>query len=111
MSDEVEFTQLAPTMYVAGQLEVADIERLVTLGVNTLVCNRPDGEGGQTDSATIGAAAQAAGIDFAYLPMATPDDTAGQVGLFKEILGQGGVVMAYCRTGRRSSTLWETATK
>lgn len=111
MSDKVEFTQLAPNMHVAGQLAVTDIERLTELGVNTLVCNRPDGEADQTSSSVMAEAATASGIDFVYLPMTTPDDTSGHSAKLKEIIGSGGVVMAYCRTGKRSSSLWEAATR
>ena len=107
MTEKVEFTKLAPYFYVAGQLEVSDITRLVPLGVNTLVCNRPDGEAGQTSSKLISAAAEAAGIKFVYLPMTNPDDTVSQGIKMKEVLVDGGVVLAYCRTGRRSSALWK----
>lgn len=111
MTNNIEFTQLAPELYVAGQLEVSDIERLAPLGVNTLVCNRPDGEAEQPSSTIIGAAAQAAGIKFVYLPMTNPDDTATQCVEFKEVLADSGVVLAYCRTGRRSSALWQSTIK
>jgi sulfide:quinone oxidoreductase len=111
MSDKAEFMQIAPNIHVAGQLEVADIDRLVKLGVNTLVCNRPDGEADQTSSSVIAEAAAESGIDFVYLPMTTPDDTSGHSVRMKEVLEDGGVVMAYCRTGRRSSALCEAATK
>lgn len=111
MTENAEFTQLAPNMYVAGQLELSDVERLGTLGINTLVCNRPDGEADQTSSNIIAAAAKAAGINFVYLPMASPEDTLSQKQEFKKVLAEGGVVLAYCRTGRRSSTLWQESIK
>ena len=111
MTEEVEFTQLAPDFYVAGQLDVSDIERLILLGINTLVCNRPDGEADQTSSKIISAAAEAANIKFVYLPMTNPDDTATQCVEFKEVLADSGVVLAYCRTGRRSSALWQSTIK
>ncbi|MBL4710779.1 MAG: TIGR01244 family phosphatase [Flavobacteriales bacterium] len=111
MTEAVEFTKLAPDVYVAGQLEVSDIKRLVPLGVNTLVCNRPDGEADQTSSELISAAAEAAGIKFVYLPMTNPDDTVNQSSKFREVLVNGGVVLAYCRTGRRSSALWQSTNK
>lgn len=111
MSSDEAFNEVAPNVLVAGQLNVDDIPRLVRAGVNTLVCNRPDGEADQTSSATIAAAAKDAGIDFVYLPMATPDDATMQSDQFKQVLANGGKVLAYCRTGRRSSALWEAATR
>ena len=111
MSKDVEFTQLAPNVYVAGQLEVKDIARMGPLGVSTLVCNRPDGEADQTESAAMSAAAEAAGIRFVYLPMSNPEDTVEQRIEFKAVLAEKGVVLAYCRSGRRSSKLWEASTQ
>ncbi|MBV1932038.1 MAG: hypothetical protein KUG71_10010, partial [Porticoccaceae bacterium] len=78
MTENTEFTQLAPSMYVAGQLELSDVQRLGALGINTLVCNRPDGEADQTSSSVISAAAKAVGINFVYLPMTNPEDTLSQ---------------------------------
>ena len=111
MTKNVEFTQLEANVYVAGQLEVSDLKRLGALGVNTLVCNRPDGEADQPDSSVIAAAASELGIDFVYLPMTSPDDTISQKEEFRKVLAEGGVVLAYCRTGRRSSTLWQESRK
>ncbi len=111
MSNETEITQLAPGMYAAGQLEIADIERAVTLGVTTIVCNRPDDEADQTSSTIIAAAAQVEGIRFEYLPMANPEAAHTQLERFKQVLTNSKVVLAYCRTGRRSSILWAESTK
>lgn len=111
MNNGVKFKQLAPDMYVAGQLEVSDMERALALGVNTLICNRPDGEADQTSSAAMAAAAQAVGIRFVYLPMASPGDAARQRDGFIEALADGGVILAYCRSGRRSTVLWQESTQ
>jgi uncharacterized protein (TIGR01244 family) len=111
MTKNVELTQLAEDVYVAGQLEVSDVARLEALGITTLVCNRPDGEADQTSSSVISAAAKAAGINFVYLPMTNPEDTLSQKKKFKQVLAEDGAVLAYCRTGRRSSTLWQESIK
>mgnify|MGYP003673283280 FL=1 len=111
MSTKEPFNRVAPGVLVAGQLEVSDIDRMVEAGVRTLVCNRPDGEGDQPSSQTLAAAAEAVGIDFVYLPMANPEEADKQSDAFKKVLARGGVVLAYCRTGRRSTALWEAVTK
>lgn len=111
MSEQVEIVQLAPNVYVTGQISESDIERISNLGVRVVVCNRPDGEADQVPSAQMAALAEAAGMTFVYLPMDKPDDTSTQAPVFKEILARGDKVLAYCRTGRRSSTLWQEATR
>lgn len=111
MSEHVEISQLAPNIYAAGQLLETDIGRIRKLGIKVLVCNRPDGEGDQTPSTRMAELARAAGIEFAYLPMSNPEDTARHESAFRDILQQGVKVLAYCRTGRRSSALWQAATR
>lgn len=111
MTQTAELTQVAEGVYVCGQLEVSDVARLGALGITTLVCNRPDGEADQTTSSVISAAAKAAGVNFVYLPMIDIADTLTQKEEFKKILAGGGRVLAYCRTGRRSSILWQEATR
>ena len=111
MTSRVEFTELAPGVYVAGQLEIDDIERVVSLGVKTLVCNRPDGEADQINSTAMAAAAKAAGLSFVYMPMASVDDATKQSAAFREVLASDDGVMAYCRSGRRSTILWQESTK
>ncbi len=110
MAEHAEITQLAPNMYVAGQLLDTDIGRIRELGIQVLVCNRPDGEADQIPSTKMSELARAAGMEFAYLPMSNPEDTAEQEPVFREILKNNVKVLAYCRTGRRSSALWQAAT-
>ncbi len=111
MSEDLEITPLAANVYVAGQIGEGDVDRIRQLGVQVLVCNRPDGEADQIPSTRMAELARAAGMEFVYLPMSNPDDTAAQAPVFKDILDKGGKVLAYCRTGRRSSALWQVATR
>lgn len=111
MTRNIELTQIAEDVYVAGQLEVSDVARLGALGITTLVCNRPDEEADQPSSSLISEAAKAAGIKFVYLPMTSPEDLSRQKEEFKKVLAEDGAVLAYCRTGRRSSVLWQESIK
>jgi sulfide:quinone oxidoreductase len=76
--------------------------------VRAIVCNRPDGEGSdQPTVAEIRAAAAPLGIAVHYLPVDTgkvTDEQAAQFGVL--VASLAGPVLAYCRSGMRSATLW-----
>ena len=54
----------------SAQLTVADIPAIKAAGFRSIICNRPDGEGGdQTSFELIAAAAKAEGIEAVYVPL------------------------------------------
>ena len=95
---------------VAGQIRPDDMEALKAGGVAMIVNNRPDGEeAGQPPSAEMEAAARAAGIDYRYIPVAS-GFSASQVEAMTGALGDAeGQVLAFCRSGTRSTYLWALA--
>lgn len=99
---------------VSGQLEPADLPELNAQGFRTLVCNRPDHEGGpeQPDHLAMQQCAQALGLAFHYLPVQTTGATPEQVSQLQALLDElPKPILAYCRTGNRSLKLYEAATK
>ncbi|MBF7729607.1 bifunctional protein tyrosine phosphatase family protein/NAD(P)/FAD-dependent oxidoreductase [Pseudomonas sp. N040] len=100
--------RLTPFIAVAAQLQPADMGTLAAAGYRSVINNRPDGEGeGQPGSAQMQAAAQASGLDYYYLPVISGQITDGDVSAFAELLGRvRGPVLAFCRSGTRSSSLW-----
>ena len=98
---------------VTGQIEQSDLQTLAAQGFGSVICNRPDHEGGpeQPDHEAMQQAAQALGLSFAYLPVLTTGATPEQVQQLQHLLGElPKPVLAYCRTGNRSSRLYEAAT-
>lgn len=98
---------------VSGQLEPADLPGVKALGFRTLICNRPDHEGGleQPDHDAMEQAAQDLGLAFHYLPVQTSGATLEQARELQSRLHQlPKPILAYCRTGNRSSRLYEAAT-
>ncbi|MBJ3775987.1 bifunctional protein tyrosine phosphatase family protein/NAD(P)/FAD-dependent oxidoreductase [Acuticoccus mangrovi] len=93
---------------VSPQIEVADVATLKAAGYRAIICNRPDGEGAdQPTFQEIETAARAAGLETRYLPVKSGmvlDEDAKSFGAAMEELP--GPVLAYCRTGTRSATLW-----
>ncbi len=98
----------ASTLVAPHQIFPADLEAIADAGIRLVVNNRPDGEEpGQPPSAEIEAAARAAGLDYRHIPVAGgfPRD---RVEAMAEALEQG-PLLAFCRSGTRSTWLWALA--
>jgi uncharacterized protein (TIGR01244 family) len=95
---------------VAGQIRPEQLEALKAEGVAMIVNNRPDGEEpGQPTNAEMEAAAHAAGLGYHYVPVAS-GFSANQVTAMAEALDAAdGPVLAFCRSGTRSTFLWALA--
>ena len=96
--------------YVSGQVDPADLPAIKAAGVAMIVNNRPDGEEpGQSAAAAIETAARAAGLDYRFIPVAS-GFSADQVDAMTEALDAAeGPVLAFCRSGTRSTFLWALA--
>ena len=94
--------------WVAGQIEPAQMAEIAALGVRTIVNNRPDGEEPlQPASAEIAAAAGRAGLGYVHIPVEGSFSEA-QVNRMAHALDEG-PVLAFCRSGTRSTYLWALA--
>ena len=95
---------------VAGQIGAEDVPAIAEAGVTLIVNNRPDGEEpGQPSGETIRAAAQAAGLAYRFIPVAgglSAPQVEAMAAAFDEA---GGKVLAFCRSGTRSTYLWALA--
>jgi uncharacterized protein (TIGR01244 family) len=106
------FRQLDDRTLVAGQIGVADIAEAKALGVTTIVNNRPDGEEfGQPLAAEIEAAAGAAGLDYRHIPVAGGFSLDQVEAMAAALDGAEGKLLAFCRSGTRSTFLWALARK
>ena len=93
----------------APQIDPQDMAAIAAHGFSTVVNNRPDGEGGpdQPSSEAMAQAAQAAGLDYHYLPVISGQITPEQVASFAAIVAAStGPVLAFCRSGARSTNIW-----
>ncbi len=99
--------QITPDYSVSGQIGVADVTEIATQGYRAIMCNRPDGESpGQTPASEIRAAAEAAGLAFAFVPVISGQITRSNVDDFATALRDlPGPVLAYCRSGARCQNL------
>jgi len=107
----MELHHLSPELSVSAQILPGDLTAIRAAGFQSLICNRPDGEAGdQPLFAEIERAAQALGMRTYYLPAVSGKVTDEQGLLFGQIMADlPKPVLAYCRTGMRSTTMWALA--
>ncbi|WOI53604.1 TIGR01244 family sulfur transferase [Parvularcula sp. LCG005] len=98
------------TVAVAPQITLEHIPQLAAEGYDAVICNRPDGEEpGQLDAAAVEAAAKAAGLSFAHIPLGRDGITQDHLDATAQAFNAHQKVLAYCRSGTRSITLWVLA--
>ena len=104
----MQIKQLTPFLHVSPQITEADLGILAAQGVRSVINNRPDGEGeDQPGAAALSAAAKGLGLAYRHIPVVSGKVTDGDVEAFGAALGElQGPVLAFCRTGTRSTTLW-----
>ena len=102
------FKALTPALSVSPQLNEADVAEAASAGFRAIIDNRPDGEEpGQPTAAEMSALATAHGLGFAHVPTVGGKISDEDVALMAHALADlEGPVLAYCRTGTRSTTLW-----
>ena len=106
--------QLSAGVSVAPQLDPAAMAWAARAGFKSVINNRPDFEAGpdQPTSAGIEAAAAAAGLRYAYLPVQPSVQTPEEIAQFAVLLRElPKPILAFCRSGARSGKLYRAATE
>ncbi|GAA4413597.1 hypothetical protein GCM10011450_23950 [Advenella faeciporci] len=106
------FISLSDTVAVAPQLSASDMAAVKAAGFNSVIINRPDLEGGDTQplSAEIIKAGQEAGLTVVYQPVVSGAMTQENVNQFQEYLETLPTpILAFCRTGTRCTHLYNAA--
>jgi len=101
-------TRLDDRLSVAAQLLPEGVADAAAQGFRLLICNRPDGEAeGQPSADTIAAAARHHGLGFVHLPVVGGAIRADTIEAFRDAVAKAdGPVLAFCRSGMRSTLLW-----
>ena len=106
------FRKLTETFYASPQIALGDVEEAKALGVALIVNNRPEGESDdQVAGADIERAASEAGIEYVAIPVTHSGFSHPQLDALNQALEAAGEgkVLAYCRSGTRSTLLWALA--
>lgn len=106
-----DFREVTASFWASPQITLADVAEATALGFTLVINNRPEGEAeDQTPGPAIADAVRAAGMDYRAIPVSPSGFTEDQVQAMAEALVQApGPVLAYCRSGTRSTLLWSLA--
>lgn len=107
----MDFTRLSDRMVVAAQLRAKDVAELASAGFVGIMNNRPDGEEpDQPSSSQLEAQARQYGLAYWHVPVVSGQMTDTEVRDFAAALRTvEGPVIGFCRTGTRSTALWNAA--
>ncbi len=105
----MKINQITEQISVSPQIKPDDVIAIKAAGFKSIICNRPDAEeNNQPNQWGIKTAATKQGLEFKYQPINNTDsitmDDVQQFGSYINALP--GPVLAYCRTGTRSTILW-----
>ena len=105
------FRKLSDTVFASPQIGLAEVTEAAAQGIALIVNNRPEGESDdQTPGPEIEAAARAAGMGYVAIPVTHAGFSEAQVTALAKALEEApGPVLAYCRSGTRSTLLWAMA--
>ncbi|SDG92612.1 bifunctional protein tyrosine phosphatase family protein/NAD(P)/FAD-dependent oxidoreductase [Nitrosomonas sp. Nm132] len=105
-------TKLNEKLSVTSQISVDDLAEIAAAGYQSVICNRPDQEGGETQptSTQLEQAARSLGINFVYLPVEIGAVSVEKSEAFNKLLAElPGPVLAFCKTGSRPQALYQLA--
>ena len=108
---QMRVLELAPQVFVTGQLYEHDVRLAAKQGVRTIMNNRPDGEApGQPLSADLARVAEELGITYVYHPIVLRSVTREDVEEYGRVCeGLDRPLLIFCRSGARSTRMWEMA--
>ena len=106
-----DIREVNESVSVAPQIRPEDVADIAAAGFKAIVNNRPDGEEpGQPTGDAIRAAAEEAGLAYHAIPVTQAGFNHPQFdAMAAALVGAGGPVLAYCRSGTRSCNLWALA--
>ena len=99
---------LSDTIGVSDQISPEDVLELSGLGIKSIICNRPDreSESDQPDAESIRQASKKLGIEFVFHPVESNFQTNQDASKMAKYLCElPKPIIAYCRSGGRSTAL------
>jgi uncharacterized protein (TIGR01244 family) len=111
LQDFLMFRKLTDTFFAAPQISLSDVADAKAAGISLIINNRPEDESAdQTSGAEIADAAEAAGIAYVAIPVTHAGFAEWQVTAMADAIENAdGKILAYCRSGTRSTLLWALA--
>lgn len=106
-----DFRQLTEQFWASPQIGIEDVAIAEAQGIALIINNRPEGEAAdQVPGEAIETAARSAGMDYLAIPVTHAGFSEEQVHAMATAIDEAhGPVLAYCRSGTRSTLLWALA--
>ena len=106
-----DFRRVTEAFWASPQINLDDVAEASARGFGLIINNRPEGEAAdQIPGAEIARAAHEAGLDYCAIPVSPGGFSEQQVEALIDALSRSeGPVLAYCRSGTRSTLLWSLA--
>lgn len=105
-----QFRKVTENFWVSPQVLEEHVQAAADAGFKTLINNRPDGEElGQPSAAQVADWAKARGLAYVYLPFAGQLNRQVVEGMGDAVADGAKPVLAFCRSGTRSISLWAMA--
>lgn len=107
----MEYTRISGQLATASQVRPEDLREIAASGFVGIINNRPDAEApDQPGSLELEAEARRLGLAWWHVPVVPGAMSDKDVRAFAAALDEaGGPVLAFCRTGSRSTALWRAA--
>ncbi len=105
-------TQHSAHFSTCGQILPEHVSAIAAAGYQTIINNRPDGEGGpdQALSADIQQAAEDMGLHYCYIPVQAGHYPPSAIASMANALHSApGPIFCFCRSGTRSTQLYQLA--
>ncbi|MGB3472879.1 MAG: TIGR01244 family sulfur transferase [Erythrobacter sp.] len=106
-----DFRKLSDTVFASPQIDHSDIVEAKAAGITMIVNNRPDGEEPSAPQGdAIEEAAKMAGMAYVAIPVGHSGFSEPQIDQMTAAMDKAeGPILAYCRSGTRSTFLWALA--
>ncbi len=103
--------RITDIFFAAGQIFADDIAAIKAAGITLVINNRPDSEEpGQPLATDIETAIRTAGLDYVHIPVRSGGIDPAAIEPTQQALASAmGAVLAFCRSGARSTALWALA--
>lgn len=108
----IQITKLSDDFSTAPQISMDDIPEIAQLGFKTIINNRPDLEGGESQptSAELRLTAEKNGVTYIYIPVIPNNILPTQVDAFATAYALADKpVLGFCRTGNRAGNIYKLA--
>lgn len=104
----MDIKQIDHDYSVSGQIAESDLVAIHAAGFRTVICNRPDDEiEAGLHAQFMAAEAARLGLAFVYNPVSPRGMTMANLSAQEDAIAAAtGPVLAYCRSGMRSTVVW-----